>query len=689
MPSPNDKFTMYRARRLPLRSLLLTLNRRKWLLVSTSLITTLIAAAALSLVPPEYTSTVRLAIDPASGAANQTTLLAKIETAEFLNKVDERHILQQPAPLGAATSPLFEEAWLWINLQLSSFLGTSPPPTASDTDEARLSDKAKKIRAMLSITPTTDNTVTISVQATERRHAKRTADTLALLYVEETLRAEQDSNNSAAARTVEQLTFMKHSADAASNAVAKFRTQAGLSSGPNDQAVAQALATAMFALGQIQAEIIDRRTRIASLQDFRGATSDALNSPVIAAMRVQEAEAARRVAEISQRYGELHPRVVQAKAELAQVRGAIAAEVKKIANSLDTELTAAQAKEKRLQDQVVDLKQKVSSLEQNEIELKQLERIAEKEDAAYRELLRRTNERRAEQTVHPPIVRILAPASLPDAPSYPQYGNVLAIALITGLIVGLAWSWLMESLDSGFRTGAQIEAQTGHILVGMVPALARSTLKKSTPIRFAIENPTSVYAEALRSVQTSISLSSSGPTPRVIMITSSVPGEGKSTFSCSLACLVARSRPNQRVVLVDCSGTRTLSEILSRENESGLFYLAARSNTENSAELLASDKMQTLMDELRDAFDLVFLDTPPLMAISDPRVLVPFADYIVFLIQWEKTERDLAAVALNLLPADARTGVVLSQVNLRRHAQYGYADNGAYYSKYSSYYSRF
>ena len=271
---------------------------------------------------------------------------------------------------------------------------------------------------------------------------------------------------------------------------------------------------------------------------------------------------------------------------------------------------------------------------------------------------------------------------------------------------------MLERLDDGFRSGDQIERLTGRPLVGMIPRLARGKLRQFTPARFAIENPTSAYAEALRSAFTAITLGSLDKPPRVILITSSLPGEGKSTFACSLAGLMARSNPVKRIVLVDCdlrrssvvsslgvpatdgtideylAGSKTLDQTLGRDESSGLYYIPARRNTPNSAEILNSNVMRAFVQGLAKQFDLVILDTPPLITVSDALVTAQLADYVVFLVRWEQTSRELAVNALKQM-RDLRkhVGVVLAQVDVRRHLRYGYGDHGYCNSKYRDYYT--
>jgi succinoglycan biosynthesis transport protein ExoP len=295
---------------------------------------------------------------------------------------------------------------------------------------------------------------------------------------------------------------------------------------------------------------------------------------------------------------------------------------------------------------------------------------------------------------------------------YPRYGLTMFVAVLVGLGIGVVAIALLERLDNGLRSGDQIERLTGCPLVGMIPRLARGKLGKVTPARFAIENPTSAYAEALRSAFTAITVSSLDKPPRVILITSSLPDEGKSTFACSLAGLMARSNPVKRIVIVDCdlrrpsivsslgvpatggtideylAGSKTIDQTLGRDESSGLYYIPARRNAQSAVEVLNSNLMRAFVQGLARQFDLVILDTPPLVTVSDALVTARLADYVLFLVRWQQTSRELAVNALKQM-RDLRThvGIVLAQVDVRQHLRYGYGDHGYCNSKYSGYYT--
>jgi succinoglycan biosynthesis transport protein ExoP len=295
----------------------------------------------------------------------------------------------------------------------------------------------------------------------------------------------------------------------------------------------------------------------------------------------------------------------------------------------------------------------------------------------------------------------------------PRYGLTMAVALGVGIALGLVVILILERLDGGFRTGEQIERLTGRGVIGMIPSVSGSTLGGLRPARFVVEKSSTAYAEALRSTHTAMMLGSLDNPPKIIMTTSTLPGEGKSTFVCSLAALIARSNQDKRVVVIDgdlrrssvmkalgvpetggsidelLSGTKTLEQVLGRDEPSGVYYIPARSNTPNSVEILSSRAMQNMLKTLSTQFDFILIDTPPLLAVSDARVTAELADYIVFLVRWEQTPREVAINALKLLrDKDKNVGVVLSQVNVHRHAKYGYGDYGYYYSRYRDYYTK-
>ena len=592
-------------------------------------------------------------------------------------------------------------------------------PHAGDTTTLARARAIASLESRLRVaTRSRSYVIAVSLDSAVPAKAKQIVETITDFYVVDQLQAKLDANKRATEFFDDRLAELKRKVEAAERAVATYREKSGLTIGKDLTVVSQSLSELNTQLIQARAQRVDRELRLVALQRAArnpatlGAVTEVMANHTISGLRAQEAEVGRRIGDLVKLYGESYPSVLQARSEQRQIQAFIAAEVAKIISSVNGDVEAARAKEAELQQQVSQLEQQAGGLGQQEVELRQLQREAQSTQAIYEDFLSRSQELREQQDIQQPDARILSPSSVSPDKVYPRYGLTMIVAILVGLGIGVVAIGLLERLDDSLRSGDQIERLTGRPLVGMIPRLARRKLRQFTPARFAIENPTSAYAEALRSAFTAITLGSLDKPPRVILITSSLPGEGKSTFACSLAGLMARSNPVKRIVIVDCdlrrssvvsslgvpatggtideylAGSKTLDQTLGCDESSGLYYVPARRNTPNSAEILNSNVMRAFVQGLAKQFDLVILDTPPLITVSDALVTAQLADYVVFLVRWEQTSRELAVNALNQM-RDLRkhVGVVLAQVDVRRHMRYGYSDHGYCNSKYRDYYT--
>ncbi len=270
-----------------------------------------------------------------------------------------------------------------------------------------------------------------------------------------------------------------------------------------------------------------------------------------------------------------------------------------------------------------------------------------------------------------------------------------------------------EKLDRVFRSASQVEKATGVAVLGMVPLVKGAVGQRASIVSQVLDKTTSSAAEAMRAVFTAISLSNLDRPPRVIAVTSSTPGEGKTTFAAALGGLLTKMNASRRVLLVDLDlrranlavafgvgkdrggtldeylmGTKTLDQCVRRHEISGVDYICARADTPNAPEILESHAMKAALATFADRYDLVILDSPPVMAVSDARIISQIADYTIFIVHWAKTARDVVTTAVGaLLNVTDRVGIVINKVNLTKHALYEYGDYGDYYSRYHGYYS--
>ena len=729
------------------------LSRRKWHLAG---VTALVCAAAgllLTQLTPEYRATALVQLDTRKAKVTNTpdvvggltldipamqTEIEVLRSVSLLGRVADKLRLDQDPEYGAKPTTTLGLAMREVRSIYARWIGVDADKGRAQHDrdlqldarglagfDAQAIDNSRRARAIESLesrlrvaTRSRSYVIAVSLDSAVPAKAKQIVETTTNFYVGDQLHAKLDANKRATEFFDDRLAELKRKVQSAERAVATYREKSGLTIGKDSTVASQSLSELNTQLIQARAQRVDRESRLVALQ--RAARNPAtlsgftevMANPTISGLRAQEAEVGRRIGDLVKLYGDSYPSVLQARSEQRQIQAFVAAEVAKIISSVNGDVEAARAKEAELQQQVSQLEQQAGGLGQQEVELRQLQREAQSTQAIYEDFLSRSQELREQQDIQQPDARILSPSSVSPDKVYPRYGLTMIVAILAGLGIGVVAIGLLERLDDSLRSGEQIEHLTGRPLVGMIPRLARRKLRQFTPARFAIENPTSAYAEALRSAFTAITLGSPDEPPRVIVITSSLPGEGKSTFACSLAGLIARSNPVKRIVVVDCdlrrssvvsslglpatggtideylAGSKTLGQTLGRDESSGLYYIPARRNTPNSAELLNSNIMRAFVQGLARQFDLVILDTPPLKTVSDALVTTQLADYIVFLVQWEQTSRELAVDALNQMrDLHKNVGVVMAQVDVRRHMRYGYRDHGYCNSKYRDYYA--
>lgn len=720
---------------LEVREFLRMFNRRKWQLLGVAGLVCALTGLLLVQLKPEYRATSLVMLDTRKAKITNTTdvlgglsvdisavqtEIEVLKSAYLLGRVVDKLRLDQDTEYGSPAPSAFG---MVANQIRSAYQGVVGKAAVEQADLP--TDNGARARAIVMLsgriqisTRGRSYVIGVSLDSVNPAKARRIVDTITDFYLVDQLQAKLDANRRATEFFNDRLDELKKSVALAESAAATFREKSGLTIGKDSTIASQSLSELNTQLIQARTQRADKESRLVALQQAArnpatlGGITEVLANPLISSLRAQEAEVARRIGDLNQRYGDSHPRLLQARAEQGQIQGRINLEVAKIISSVQGDAEAAKAKETELQAQVNQLEQKAGGLGQNEVQLRQLDREAQSTRGVYEDFLKRFKELREQQDIQQPDARILSPATVPPGAVYPRYGLTMILALASGLILGAVLIGIIERLDGGFRNGDQIERLTGRALIGMIPALSRTTLSGLLPSRFAVEKPTSAYAESLRSVYTAMVLGSLDKPPKIIMITSSLPSEGKSTFATSMASLLARSNRDKKIVVVDCdlrrssvvkslgasetegtiddflTGTKVLDQVIGYDETSNLYYVPARSNTPNSAEILGSNAMQNFVHALSQQFDLIFLDTPPLMAVSDARITAQLCDYVIFLVKWEQTGRELAINSLKLL-RDIRKniGVVLSQVDVRRHSKYGYGDYGYYYSKYRDYYT--
>jgi capsular exopolysaccharide synthesis family protein len=732
---PEDEFN--------LRELLRKLNRRKTVIVSIFFLVLVIAMLHVSLQTPLYRATAHLMVDPRKARIVPVeTLLSSMSTHPYIIESEMDIIRSRPFmervvdKLELTRDPLFNpdlrptpkkealaEARDWIR----SFLPPEPvaesEPAAKPEPEIvvdpanRLLEMRKMIAGMLVGGLRTENvqtsyTIRLTFTFTDPQRAADVVNAVADTYLMDQLESKFEATRLANEWLAERLNKLRQEVHVAELAVQKLREQGNL---------VRARGTTLLEqhIGELNAQLVMARINRAQAEArYQWAKDnlssdntlenvlDIMGSPELKDLRTQESSLRRRQIEMSSRYGSRHPEMLKLSSELNEVTNKINKESRRVMEVLTNEVQENKAKEQALLSSLNELKSQTSVSLKAEVELAELERQAEVSRTLYENFLSRFQQTSGQEDLHRPDARVISYADPPGGPSHPNKVRTLTIGAVIGLMLGLMCAFLLELLDRGFRQSEQVEQMTGLSVLGMMPLLRKS---KITPADYVVEKPLSHLAEAIRGVRAAIQLSNVDHPPKTLMVASALPAEGKTTFCATLGRVTAMA--GTKVLLIDgdlrrprlakilglkpeawleevLAGEKDLQSAIISDSKTGLQVICGKGSTPNATNLLGSQRMKRLIHWATDKYDLIIIDTPPLMGVADAWSLAHAIDGIIFIIRWAETPRETVRAAMRqmeLLNLPAK-GIVLAQMDIRKQAHYGYGNHGYYYDRYQSYY---
>ncbi len=722
------------------------LGRRKVPIIAFVIACSVIAIAILQAVTPIYTGTAEVLIqirqhnitdikavftdeltDKAAVSSEIEVLRSRglaEQVADQLKIIQDPEFnpaLQPPSPLARLQVAMGDLLLAHLPASASAALGLARPQPLSQDEELRLQRQAaiENFIKQLSILPKGESRVIIiSFDSESPEKAARVANAFADSYIMDQLDQKYEATRRANQWLSGKLDELRKKVSVSEGAVVAYRRQAGLIQGQQgDLLVSQQIS-------ELNGQLIISRTERAAAEARLGqvrelirssggadAAREAVDSPVIIQLIAQETETKRKVAELQQEYGERHPRLVNAKAELRDVQAKLSSEVAKIVKTLENEAAVARARESALQRALQQLESRVSQANTAGVQLRALEREADADKSLLEQFLTRSEQINAQTDfgIQQANARIISRANVPLYPSAPQKLLLLILTFVASAILAVLCVLLIEMLHRGFRSGEQIEEATGVRALGLIPMLKGGGRKGRHPEMTLVKHPSSLFGESVRSLYTSILISQNQAPPKTILVTSSFPKEGKTTLAACLARMCAMS--GKRTVIVEADlrkpqvhkrlgvpqgpglieyflGETDLSQVFYRDEVSGAYVIPSGKTTIDATKLLDSPEMGQLLAGLSAQFDLVILDTPPIMAVADARVLAPQVDGVVFAVRWARTDREVVKLALKKLKDSGGRllGSVLTQVDVEQHAQYGYGDSGYYHKGIKSYY---
>lgn len=721
--------------------------RRRFVLISTTVVIGTILAAMVGLSRPvHYTATAEIVIDPTDTRAFGLDPEAGVISADAAALETEMRVVRSPEVADAVIDRLGMERRMALELAAARENGTTLAPAlqpfaslldlvppnilvatglASEVVQLAVTDAAEEARRAarrylannLDVRQSGRSRVfSVSFTAERPSEAVHVANAVADAYVSQNLARKVGGTSRTSSYLETRLEDLERQLRSKEEEIKDYRAQNRLMALRGGSLSEMELAQLSSELINVRAEREDAEGRLRYLRELRNAgggaletVGEVLSSPLVAALVQEHIRLKRHEAELLSTYGERHPQVVSVRADLEGIVEQIAGETDRYIASLSNDISLLGSRERAIREQMGRATQDNVEMSQAEIGLRELEREADALRNLYNTFLVRYTESREQRQVVEADARIIARADTPNRPSTPGVALFAAVGFVASGMFGVLLALVRERLDRGVRTNSEIEHELGIACLGQVPYLKDIAKKRQKPHEYLLAKPRSGYAESIRSISTYLRMSNIDHPPRVIQVTSSIPAEGKSTFATSLATLLAKS--GQSTLLVDLDFHHpSIGRELGIEPESclvdymlgdapfekvvygsdfGLTVLPIRRQAADPSVLIGSQRMRQLLERVRQDYEYVVVDTPPVLLVSDPKATSELVDATILLVRWQETHADKPQNALKELDAvGARiAGAVLSQVDTKRQEQYGYAGVGSYYKNYRRYYA--
>lgn len=416
---------------------------------------------------------------------------------------------------------------------------------------------------------------------------------------------------------------------------------------------------------------------------------DVVASPMVQQLRSEAAQLGSRVASLSESLADNNPTLLAARAALAQVQRQLGAATSDVVTSSRKGMESAQARVASLRQQITDLQTLVANESHANVELKQLQSEANAARSIYQDFVGRLEQTSSQAGLQESEADQIAAAQAPIGPSGPKRTQYSLLAIIVGLLAGICAALLRSRVTQGVRSLAQLEALTGLFGLGLIPA------SQGGPMRHYRSGATgSIYVDAVENARNLMAFGHDRFRARVILVTSAEPGEGKTTFAVSLAA--NGGRDGQRTLVIDCdtrqpSALRVAGAAVEARHGvvhdvlPGVDVFTFASEARERGAMVRIEELRQLLDQMRPIYDMIVIDTPPVLAYPDAAVLAQQADGAVLAVRWNTTRQAVVEAAMRRLRAyDVRMlGGVLTQVDLN---QLGAAEGDL--MRYHAHYSR-
>jgi len=608
---------------------------------------------------------------------------------------------QQPAPL-------FDISTLLTNFEFNTIVpGTLPEDleAAQEASATEIFDQVTKdFMARINITPQgKSKLVKVQVEMADARMAARAADAIAKGFIESQMEANMEMSVDATTWMNSRLGELRSKLKSAEDRLQVYREAENLVDVGGVATISAAV------LSETGDRMIDaRRLRAEAESQFRqvqamrnggweklASVPAVLGHPLIQQFKADEARARAKVEEISKRYGARHPSMEAARSELSAASGSLRGQVEQVVAGIERNYQLAQANESSLQASFNNNKSQIQDISRKEFKLRELQREVDSNRALYDTFMNRLKETAATSDLDNTNTRIVDHAVLPTRPIKPNKSLIVTIAALLAFLIAVGLTLLLDALNNTFKSTEQVESHLNIPVLGFLPMM--KTHDRNDLARMFSKDQDKRFSESIRTIRTGVVLSGIEQPHQIIVVTSSIPSEGKTTVSINLAFALGQM---ERVLLIDAdlrrptlakifelpigtpglanliAGTANLQECIKQID--GIDMLSAGTVPPNPLELLCSPRFAKTLEALKSKYQRIIIDSPPTQAVSDAVMLSTLAHALIYVVKSAATPIPLVKKGVGqLLQNNAPIkGIVLNQVDIRKAKQYGY---GSYY----------
>lgn len=540
--------------------------------------------------------------------------------------------------------------------------------------------------------------VEIAVMSRDPDKAARLANSLARIYLDDRMATRRALVTDRAKRLDDEVAELRRRARRADVAVEQYRRRAGLLGRDAAATSAEQITELQVDLARAGARRAEAAAKLAQVEaalarEGGDSVPGPLRSPLVETLRQRLGAAIQRKAELSAEYGRRHPRIRKTEAELARLRAQLGESVRRRLDDMRAQVEVARTRERAFREAIAKRRRRMAARERAAARLHRLKREAEAARTTLQTYLARLEQTSLRRGLQQPAARVISSATAPGAPHSPNVPLILGLAFLAGLPCGAGAASLLERLDGGIRDRGELEAWTGLRTAAVVPRPPARYAGGRQLARYVLARPRAGFAEALRGLEAALRQRASRPRPRSVLITSAVPREGKTTIALALArqlacdgrrvlLLEADLRHPQMIRLLNWRRGPGLGELIAGRTDaagavrvdrfSGLHVLPAGAAVRHPALLLGTSRFKWLLSRFAAAYDLVIVDAPPVLPVTDARMLAGWTDATVLVTRWRRTKGPSVATAVKELEASSASlhAAVLTRVDRRRYELY-------------------